>query len=190
MGHRLVATAVTFALILLAPGVAQAANKPVAGTAKGKDVLVIVPGVATCLSPPAQSSDDFCKWNFHGTYQTGGPYLGSGTFSGRVTLNIARYAPNPDYGESCFFNFTGVIKFTNATGTLRTVVDRNSSYVCDDASGTQRDTHLVLTIPPGGHVGGYSNVSGGSLGWEGVWTQVSSTQYSDSATFGGVVQTA
>jgi hypothetical protein len=190
MAHRLAAGAVAFAVILLVPGVAHAANKPVAGTAKGKDVLVTVPGVATCVSPPVQSTDNFCKWNFRGTYSTGGPYLGSGKFSGRVTLNFARYAENPDYGESCFFNFTGVVKFTNSAGTLRTVVDRTSSFVCDNADGVQRDTHLVLTIPPGGQVGGYTNVSGGSLGWEGTWTQVSSTEYSDSATFGGVVQTA
>src|SRR3954467_2077116 len=102
MGRRLVATAAAFVVVLLAPGVAQAANKPVAGSAKGKDVLVIVPGVATCVSPPAQSTDNFCKWNVHGTYETGGPYLGSGKFSGRVTLNFARYAANPDYAESCF----------------------------------------------------------------------------------------
>ncbi|MFL5736318.1 MAG: hypothetical protein ACJ76P_03140 [Actinomycetota bacterium] len=189
MRHRLFVTAVTFAVVLLAPGLAEAANRPVAGTAEGKDVLVIVPGVATCVSPPAQSTDDFCKWNFRGTYSTGGPYLGSGKFSGRVTLNAARYAPNPDYGESCFYNFTGIVKFTNDKGTLRTVVDRASSYVCDNANGTQRDTHLVLTMPPGGNVGSYTNVTGGSFGWEGVWTQVSSTEYSDSATFGGVVQT-
>jgi hypothetical protein len=177
------------AVLLLFPGIAQAANNAVAGTAKGKAVLVIVPTVATCVNPPTQSTDDFCKWNFRGSYSTGGPYLGSGKYSGRVTLNIARYAANATYGENCFYNFTGVVKFTNGTGTLRTVVDRTSSYVCDDPGGTKRDTHLVLSIPPGGQVGGYANVSGGSLGWEGVWTQVSSTEYTDSATFGGVVQT-
>ena len=106
-----------------------------------------------------------------------------------MTLNNTRYAPNPDYGgENCFFDFTGVIKFVNATGTLRTVVDRTSSSVCDDPGGTQRDLHLVLTMPPGGNVGGYTNVTGGTFGWEGIWTMVSSTQYSDSASFGGAVR--
>jgi hypothetical protein len=163
MRHRLTIGGTALAVLLLAPGIAQAANNPVAGTAKGKAVLVIVPSVATCVNPPVQSTDNFCKWNFRGSYSTGGPFLGTGRYTGRVTLNFAAYGANATYGENCFSDFTGVIKFTNASGTLRTVVDRSSSFICDDASGTKRDTHLVLTVPPGSQVGA-------------------------SATFGGVVQ--
>ena len=188
MRHLVGTTAAALLVVLLAPGIANATTRPVAGTAKGKAVLVIVPTVATCVTPPVQPSDAFCKWNLRGTYTSGGPYLGSGHYSGRLTLNSTRYTANADYGENCFYNFTGVVKFTNGTGTLRTVVDRSSSNVCD-ASGTQRDVHLTLTMPPGGNVGDYTNVSGGTFGWEGTWNMTSSTEYSDSATFGGVVQT-
>jgi hypothetical protein len=84
----------------------------------------------------------------------------------------------------------GVVKFINSQGTLRTKIRKSDSVVCDAVVWTDKDGHLTLLGMPKGNVGGYTNVTGGSIAWEGTWTQPGDTTFSHSHTFDGSIQTS
>jgi hypothetical protein len=159
----------------------------VTGSASGTADLEIIPNSKTCTSPAIAESDHFCQYNIRGTYDDD-DYLGSGSFTGRLVLDDRSYGPNATYGLNCYSNVDGIVKFTNADGTLRVKIDPGTAAVCDETSGGVKDIHFDLLGQPGGNVGSYSNVTGGSLALEGTWTPAGANSYAHSETFGGTIQ--
>src|SRR5207244_3342360 len=103
---------------------------------------------------------------------------GTGKIGGRVVVDDRLYGPNASYGLNCYSKVVGVVKFINPQGTLRTKTDKTASVVCDESTGGIKDVHLSLLGLPGGNVGAYANVTGGTITWEGTWTPTSATTFS------------
>jgi hypothetical protein len=156
----------------------------------GRAVPYVVPEMTSNPTDPSSPSDYLCQYRLHrGKFTDSAGYLDSGTYSGRIIIDYSTLAYDSQYGEDCALT-RGVIKMKNSTGRLRITVVESESETCDNPDGS-KDLHLAITIKPGGQQGSFTNVTGGSLQWEGTWVPLSSDPgtFKDSAQLVGTVET-
>ncbi len=177
--RRMLTACIVMVIVLMLGGTSVFAKghddaTPVNGTSSGTSTLT---NPSTCNPPSGNPAFLICNFDVTGTYS--GTPIGSGTYSGHVTLDYHSYtATNP-----CA-TATGTITFTNAHGDQLVTTLGPGSQVCETAVATVHSEHLVLKIMSG--TGLFKHASG-TIVSNGTTTDTGPGTHADSATLTGSI---
>lgn len=177
--RRMLTACIVMAIALMLGGTSVFAKghddaTPVNGTSSGTSTLT---NPSTCNPPSGNPALFICNFDVMGTYS--GTPIGTGTYSGTITLDYHSYTATNHCATA-----TGTITFKNADGNQLVTMLGPGSQVCETAVATVHSSHLVLKITGG--TGVFKHASGTIIS-NGTTTDTGPGTHADSATLTGSI---